>query len=110
MIDSNTRMIAASLLFIYENDELRWGEALSSDEAYGEKDPLLTDNFLEDSEDEQDEDGDDKEVSTPLSRLNLIDFAHSKYVDKNEGPDENVLQGLELLLEIFEKISEESRV
>ncbi|KAI5948723.1 hypothetical protein KGF57_005334 [Candida theae] len=41
--------------------------------------------------------------SVPLSSLHLIDFAHSKYVD-GEGYDENVIEGVENLIKLFEDI------
>ncbi|KAG5419229.1 hypothetical protein I9W82_002996 [Candida metapsilosis] len=51
------------------------------------------------------ESGERETLGTPLSSLHLIDFAHSKYVD-GEGYDENVIEGVENLIKIFQDIKQ----
>lgn len=115
LLDSSTKMISSSLLFIYENDSAKWAKVESSPEHYHAFDPLLRDDFLDSgSEDEMDYDDDDTEgyidksndsttrYKAPLSSLNIIDFAHSKYVDFPY--DENVVEGFLNLINIFEEM------
>lgn len=93
LLDTEVRMVSSSLLFIYEGDVSRWDDL-------NDKDMIMRTSFLD--EDSDDEDGDnDKEPSIPvLSSLSLIDFAHSKFTP-GQGCDENVIQGVENLIELF---------
>lgn len=95
LLDAEVRIKSGLLLFVYDADPSRW-ENLDEEE-YLEADPLLAED-----EDEEDEDADDKEIEVkgPLSRLRLIDFAHAK-VTPGEGPDENIIVGIENLLQVF---------
>ncbi|CAK7895159.1 inositol polyphosphate multikinase [[Candida] anglica] len=98
VLESGARMIGSSLLFVFENDSIRWSTVEENLDRYDEFDPLLRDDFFAD----QDSDDED-EYSAPLSSLNIIDFAHSKYV-KDKSHDESVCQGLENLIKVFEEI------
>ncbi|EEQ40048.1 Inositol polyphosphate kinase family protein [Clavispora lusitaniae] len=108
LLDTEVRINSGSLLFLYDADESRW--AGLDDDSYLDADPLLAeDEEDEDEEDEEDDDEDDdsKEKQSkykgPLSRLKLIDFAHAKLVP-GEGPDENVIVGIENLLNVFAQL------
>lgn len=91
LLDAEVRMISSSLLFIYEGDPTRWSEL-------GNRDTILRDDFFQDSSDSEEE-----HVSSPLSSLTLIDFAHSRIAPK-QGYDENVIHGIETLLGTFEAL------
>lgn len=82
-----SRMYSASVLFVYEGD----AEALETgiqEEARGE--------VVED----EDYENDDDEEMTPqfISKTKLIDFAHAAFRE-GEGPDHNVLVGVQKVLE-----------
>lgn len=132
LLDAEVRIISGSLLFIVEGDHERWRPVLENEDLYESMDPLIREDFFDDDDDDDkdDEDGDDtKNFGTfssskiddkiaestdevldsrklgnqpPLSSLNLIDFAHSKYV-VGEGYDENIIEGVENLIAIFEE-------
>ncbi|CCK68155.1 inositol polyphosphate multikinase KNAG_0A04850 [Huiozyma naganishii CBS 8797] len=104
LLDENVRMISSSLLFVYEGDVARWDEEQDAD-------TILNESFMqEDSSDEEVETHPDSTGSTPqktavpLSSMSLIDFAHSR-VTPGAGYDENVVEGVESLLEIFTDIA-----
>ena len=106
LLSEEVRMISSSLLFIYEGDHKRWD--LKNDE-----DDVLNNVFIEDDSDtDEDESVDDtawrmkNSQKYPLSSMTLIDFAHSK-LSPGEGYDENVIEGVESLIDIFTKIKEE---
>ncbi|ODV82348.1 SAICAR synthase-like protein, partial [Suhomyces tanzawaensis NRRL Y-17324] len=99
LLDYEVRIFSGSLLFMYENDLTRW----DLDE-YDSLDPLIRDPVIPIDDDSDDED-EDTSFQAPLSGLNLIDMAHAKFV-KGKGYDENVVQGIENLIEIFEKLIE----
>lgn len=111
LIDAEVRLKSSSLLIIFENDFQRWEENQGVD-------PLIREDFESDDEDSEfeeeseNEDGGDgvhihgeikSSKMVPLSSLNLIDFAHSK-LTPGMGPDDNVLDGVESLLTILEKL------
>ena len=98
LIDAEVRIKSGSLLFCYDADPLRW-QIL--EEEYNEQDPI-TDSHLAADSDDEDESGPER---TCISKLRLIDFAHSTFAD-GQGPDESILVGVENLLKIFEKLSE----
>ncbi|KAK5781955.1 inositol polyphosphate multikinase PWA37_000723 [Arxiozyma heterogenica] len=107
LLSEEVRMISSSLLFIYEGDHNRWD--LKNDE-----DDVLNNVFIEDDSDMEDDEGVDDTAELmknsqkyPLSSMTLIDFAHSK-LTPGEGYDENVIEGVESLINIFIKIKEES--
>lgn len=100
LLDYEIRIFSGSLLFLFENDITRWDpEALLDDDLYDQANPLIPNTVL-DSDDDEDEEYD---VPPPLSKLNLIDFGHAKFV-KGQGCDDNILTGLENLMEIFESL------
>ena len=98
LLDSEVRMVSSSLLFVFEGDSERWDER-------GDAAPLLPEDLGgSDSDSDSDDDDDSAAIhDAPLSRLALIDFAHST-VTPGQGYDENVLQGVESLMDVFEKI------
>ncbi|CEP61466.1 inositol polyphosphate multikinase LALA0_S03e03488g [Lachancea lanzarotensis] len=93
LLDEDVRLISSSLLFIYEGDPSSWEEL-------GDRHELLEANYDPDSSDSEDENAGSK----CLSSLSLIDFAHSRHVP-GQGYDENVVMGVESLLQIFSNIS-----
>ncbi|SMN21061.1 similar to Saccharomyces cerevisiae YDR173C ARG82 Inositol polyphosphate multikinase (IPMK), sequentially phosphorylates Ins(1,4,5)P3 to form Ins(1,3,4,5,6)P5 [Maudiozyma saulgeensis] len=99
ILNSEVRMISSSLLFVYEGDSSRW-------DSQNDEDALISDDFI-DYEDDEDSDSDELPSKTPLSLMALIDFAHSK-VTKGAGYDENVIEGVESLLNVFAKLNEPS--
>lgn len=99
LLNENVRLISSSLLFIYEGDPSVW-------DSKNNEDLILNDSFIdgEESEDDEDNNNTQKETigkGTPLSSMSLIDFAHSKFVP-GQGYDENVIEGIESLLNIFD--------
>lgn len=103
LCDSEVRIISGSLLFIYENDLAKWSDVLNDDDLYEQKDSLIKPFDDDDDDDDDDEDDGEQSDSTPLSSLHLIDFAHAKYV-KGQGCDENILEGIENMINIFEDL------
>lgn len=107
LLDYEVRIISGSLLFIIENNPT----ILSRIEDPEEFDPLVNDKYdlPNESDDENDEDDENEDLNEKvikkLSSLNLIDFAHAKFVI-GQGPDDNILQGVENLIKIFEEILE----
>ena len=110
LLDYEVRMFSALLLLMYEGDLSRWhlddpvddAHLLVDDDAYDSADPLLADRRIADDDDDED----DTEDTTPtarLSQLNLIDFAHSR-VTKGEGHDDNVIEGVAKLIDVFTAI------
>ncbi|CCF56898.1 hypothetical protein KAFR_0B06020 [Kazachstania africana CBS 2517] len=100
LLNEEVRMISSSLLFVYEGDPMRWDEE-------NDEDPIINDQFGDCSGDESslatDFDTEDTPVrSPPLSSLSLIDFAHSQ-LTPGKGYDENVIEGIESLMDIFDK-------
>ncbi|CAK5284054.1 unnamed protein product [Mycena citricolor] len=93
------RMIAGSLLIVYESDAeraeagIRWLEEEDDDE--GDED--------EEGEDGTDEPGgfDNKRKQGPPCDARLIDFAHTKFVP-GQGPDDGVLLGLNTVLRLLD--------
>ncbi|AMD19016.1 HBR115Cp [Eremothecium sinecaudum] len=94
ILDEEVRMYSTSLLFIYEGDPSRWDKV-------NDKDCILRSDFI-DTDSEDGEDDADAFVA-PLSSMSLIDFAHSTLA-KGMGYDENVIEGVESLISIFEKL------
>lgn len=131
LLDTEVRIISGSLLFIVEGDHERWKPVLENEDFYESMDPLIREDFFS-SDDDGDDDEDSDETETPssvsnskiddkiakatnevldsfksgskfpLSSLNLIDFAHSKYTE-GKGYDENIIEGVENLIAIFEE-------
>ncbi|CUS22100.1 LAQU0S04e08218g1_1 [Lachancea quebecensis] len=92
LLEEEVRMISASLLLVYEADSDRWDELQ-------DRDALLRTDFFQDSSDDEEE----VEHPSPLSSLSVIDFAHSR-VTTGQGYDENVICGVESLIEIFDQL------
>lgn len=105
LLDYEIRIFSGSLLFMYESDLSKWEKV--TDDNYEIFDPLVRE-FDDDDEDEEDDDEEEEnnDTFTPLSSLNFIDFAHAKYVP-GKGPDENIIQGVENLIDIFESLIQE---
>ncbi|CAH6718356.1 inositol polyphosphate multikinase [[Candida] jaroonii] len=109
LLDYEVRIISGSLLFIIENNPTILGRVEDPEEF----DPLISDKFdINENDEEEDDDDDDDDNENPhkktikkLSSLNMIDFAHATFVP-GQGPDDNVLQGVENLIKIFEDILE----
>ncbi|KAL6945227.1 hypothetical protein ACO0QE_002675 [Hanseniaspora vineae] len=97
LLDTPVRLISSSLLFIYETDSKRWSNS---------EDVILDDDFaVEGSEDEEQEAEEEEDrAQRSLSKLKLIDYAHSEFVQQKERYDENVLFGIESLINIFKKM------
>lgn len=92
------RMISSSLLLVFEGDTSRWKKNTCNHELVR---PSVIDSEL-DGEENSDSDEATKEIST-LSSMSIIDFAHSRLVP-GEGHDENIIVGIENLIDIFEKL------
>lgn len=97
MLDTEMRMVSGSLLFVFENDLARWKQC-------DYEDPLIKEmTTSEDSDGSEDNDSDNADPSAPLSRLSLIDFAHTQYTP-GKGYDEEVVNGIEKLLDVIQRI------
>lgn len=107
LLDYEIRIISGSLLFLIENNPtiLMSAKNLGLDQV----DPLVFENdtYMDSEPDsELDSDNEEKIVNKTikkLSSLHIIDFAHAKFVT-GKGPDNNILQGIENLIEIFESL------
>ncbi|KAI8325444.1 SAICAR synthase-like protein [Martensiomyces pterosporus] len=88
--ESETRMYASSLLFVYDADKQRYQAFLGGDA-----------DFKASSGEESD--GDDDEKSDALLDMRAIDFAHSHWTP-GKGQDECYLFGLRKLIELFRGI------
>jgi len=101
LLSYELRIRSGSLLFVYENDVKRWDEQQNED-------PLFREDFFDDEEDDDDDEGEGKDdnedkVPPPLSTMCLIDFAHAKFTP-GEGIDENIIQGIENILEALDEL------
>lgn len=131
LLDYEVRIFSGSLLFIYENDDAKWqGINLLDEAAFQLKDPLIKVPLTNDDDDDYDDDDSNNNINenkiknsntdndqqkaetqdqitypSSLSQLNLIDFAHSKFTP-GKGHDDNVLQGIENLIIIFNNLIE----
>ncbi|CCH62391.1 hypothetical protein TBLA_0H01030 [Henningerozyma blattae CBS 6284] len=115
LLDTPVRMISSSLLYIYDSDSKRW-------DLLNDEDSIVRNNFLgsridsdnsddddndddgDNGDDDDDENGNNNNSNQCLSSLSLIDFAHSKFVAKELGCDENVIVGVENLIELFNNL------
>ncbi|KAG7702922.1 hypothetical protein KL930_002774 [Ogataea haglerorum] len=89
LLDYEIRMVSASLLLVYENDEGRWEELDNQDILINEM--------------EIDEESSAEDLPQALSLLRLIDFAHTKYTP-GKGSDESILTGVKNLLELIQTV------
>lgn len=105
LLDAEVRIISGSLLFIVENDTHKWEPVMDNDELYESRDSLIRSDFIDDDDGDDDNLDSDQSANdvSPMSSLNLIDFAHAKYT-KGKGYDENIIIGVENLITIFETI------
>lgn len=94
LLDAEVKIFSGSLLLIYESDPHRW----SMVDTYDEADPLLY--GLPDDSDEGDT---SDQADAPLSKLNIIDFAHATHT-RGEGYDENIVDAVENLIDLFDRI------
>ncbi|ODV93481.1 hypothetical protein PACTADRAFT_52058 [Pachysolen tannophilus NRRL Y-2460] len=102
LLEEKIESISSSLLFIFENDIQRW-------KSLDYNDPVMADSpFLNEQEEEEEEDT-QEETNRQLSRLALIDFAHSKKLDPTDPRkyDENIVKGIHSLIETISEILDE---
>ncbi|CDO94030.1 unnamed protein product [Kluyveromyces dobzhanskii CBS 2104] len=100
LLNEEVRMVSSSLLFIYECDATRWANLSQNQE-------LIHPHISYDSDSDEASSEDNLTASTSkkkeLSRMSLIDFAHTKFAP-GSGVDDNVIEGVESLIKIFEKL------
>ncbi|SCV04661.1 LAMI_0H17920g1_1 [Lachancea mirantina] len=99
LLKEEVRLISSSLFFVYEADSKRWDELKDEDTLLRSTMDAEEISDLSDDEDE----AESMHPPTPLSSLSLIDFAHSRLAP-NEGKDDNVIFGLERLIEQFDEL------
>ncbi|ANZ74469.1 BA75_00770T0 [Komagataella pastoris] len=96
LLEEEVRVISGSLLIIFENDSARWKKKDNQDSLVFQRE------IYDDDQDEEDQnDPDDENLlreNCPLSKLALVDFAHSTFVP-GQKYDENLVDGLESLLQ-----------
>jgi inositol-polyphosphate multikinase len=100
------RMVAGSLLIIYEADWKRAEEGLKFLEERGQKETDEDEDDEDDEdedEDDEDEDNDAKGFKKPRAPyiVKLIDFAHTR-MKPGEGPDKGVLTGFDTVLRLLD--------
>ncbi len=100
LMEGETRMFSASVLFVYEGD----GEALKNALEREAKMPLIDDQDDDDDEEKDDEDDEEGGDEPCVAVANLIDFAHAQWVP-GQGPDENALQGVRSVIDILRDLS-----
>lgn len=111
------RMVAGSLLIIYEGDWERAAEGVrmfrladGSESGDAAEEDQWEDEGSED-DDEDDEDGPDdagKKCPGPPYTVNLIDFAHTR-IKPGQGPDHGVLFGLSTVRKLLDRRIEQVR-
>ena len=89
-------MIGASMLIIYEADWIRAEQSLAS----------FSDEEDEDDDDDDDDDDDQSKRPGPPFIVKLIDFVHTRFAP-GEGPDQNVLFGMDTILKLLNARLEE---
>jgi inositol-polyphosphate multikinase len=87
LLRHESRMYSSSLLFVYEGD----AEALEDGIQEEAREEVI-------EEDMEDEDEENERIPQFISKIKLIDFAHARFCP-GEGPDMNVLPGVEKVLE-----------
>jgi inositol-polyphosphate multikinase len=106
------RMIAASLLIVYEGDwdraetGVQWlaeqPTSMSSGEDGGKEEEINEDTEVEEwEEDEEFEEDSSDEGSPSPCVVRLIDFGHTR-LKPGEGPDMGVLKGLDTLMSLLD--------
>lgn len=61
------------------------------------------DDNKEEEEDEDEDETTSQDIQDRLFKLDLIDFAHTKFFDDGRGPDPGVIRGLDILIKTFEE-------
>ncbi|KAL8997614.1 MAG: hypothetical protein Q9169_003161 [Polycauliona sp. 2 TL-2023] len=92
-----SRMYSASLLFVYEGNRDVLLNALAREREGGPANGINGDAASEDEDDEQ--------QMPAVQGLKLIDFAHAQWTP-DQGPDENLLQGLRSTIEVLQGLLE----
>jgi 1D-myo-inositol-tetrakisphosphate 5-kinase/inositol-polyphosphate multikinase len=106
------RMYSASILYIYEGDgnvfaeKYKASKERSSNLQDSETDNNNNDHDHDHDEKEEEEQESDDEDPNVLLSINIIDFAHARFVP-GEGPDKNILQGVRSIIELLETLREE---
>lgn len=95
---AESRMIGASVLFVYEGDEVALERAWAAEREGGSRAVVEGGH-----EGHGDEDEGEEVVRPKVADVRLIDFAHARWVP-GEGADENVLFGLETLEKAFSEM------
>ena len=97
------RMVGASLLIIYEADWTRAEQCLTSfsdEEDEKDEDEGIYDYDYDDDDDDDDENENNSKQPGPPFVVKLIDFAHTRLAP-GEGPDQNVLIGMDTVLKLL---------
>lgn len=94
-------MRAGSLLFVYEGKESAFTSKLDKFESLQTAEAQDKEPVEEDADEEEDE-VTAQDVQDQLFKLDLIDFAHTRFTP-GKGPDEGVLKGIQVLIDTFEK-------
>lgn len=106
LLATEVRMISASVLIIYEGNpeefERKYALLHGGAAAESAEDRVSGDHTIQSDPEEDDEE--DEEF--PILTVKLIDFAHSKFTP-NQGPDLNVLHGLDSLISVFDRLANE---
>lgn len=107
--NQESRMYSASLLLVYEGDDLARQEAIQA--AIERQGLPQKQNIAPEDENEADEDDDDDDESAigeekKLFDLRVIDFAHAAWTP-GQGPDLNVLCGIHNIARILDELAQE---
>jgi 1D-myo-inositol-tetrakisphosphate 5-kinase/inositol-polyphosphate multikinase len=107
--EEESRMYSASILMIFEGDELAMDAAIQGEKEKSERADIISrldEGTVTDEEIERLPDTDDEEEELPkLYDIRLIDFAHAQFTP-GQGPDNNVLHGVNSLIRIFKELAE----
>lgn len=95
-------MRAGSLLFVYEGKESAFTSKLDKFEALQKAEADDKEPAAEEDADEEEDEVTAQDVQDQLFKLDLIDFAHTRFTP-GKGPDEGVLKGIQVLIDTFEK-------
>ncbi|VVT53327.1 uncharacterized protein SAPINGB_P003517 [Magnusiomyces paraingens] len=105
-------MRGASLLFVYEGNaetvqkklnQLEKAQELErAAEAVEEVAEELEELENELEEEEEEEELTAQDIQDQLFKLDLIDFAHTKFLEEEAGPDADVLRGISILTDVFQ--------
>lgn len=103
LAQKNFVMRGASVLMVYEGLASAVEDKLNKLEKAQELERQAKDEDEEDDEDDEAETAQD--IQDSLFKLDLIDFAHTKFLTPEEGPDKDVLRGLSILTDVFKGYS-----